>query len=80
MGTPEKRRRLTEEVVETSISTSTVTSTPSRPPLKKRFTSCVNVQQVQLPPSPAITTEVEQIVSSPPVSKYVETEISVEKY
>lgn len=54
MASPEKKRRLTEEGGDTSI---TVTA-PSRPPLKKRFTS-LNVQppavqqQQQQPVQPA---------------------------
>lgn len=64
MSTPEKKRRLTDEAGETSVSSSMVP--PSRPPLKKRFTSCVNMQQ-----APVIIAEPE------PVIKTVKIEYSV---
>lgn len=47
MSTPEKKRRLTDEGGETSSMVP-----PSRPPLKKRFTSCVNIQPVVVIPDP----------------------------
>lgn len=61
MSTPEKKRRLTDEVGETSSMVP-----PSRPPLKKRFTSCVNIQQ-----TPVFIPEPE------PVVKAVKIEYSV---
>jgi hypothetical protein len=78
MGAPEKRQ-LIDEVGETSVSAASVALTPSRPPLKKRFTSCLNIQQ-QVLPVPVIIAEPEPIASSPvAATKPVKIEFSVSK-
>lgn len=64
MSTAEKKRRLTDDISEPSVSSTTVP--PTRPPLKKRFTSCVNIQQ-----TPVVQPEPE------PVTKPVKKEFSV---
>lgn len=68
MGTPEKRRRLVEDIGEASIST----PPPSRPPLKKRFTGTFQVPQAAPSTSPTVVKELQPVVAkqrapSPPV-------------
>ncbi|KAG2204484.1 hypothetical protein INT46_005413 [Mucor plumbeus] len=68
MGTPEKKRRLVEDIGEASVST----PPPSRPPLKKRFTGTFQVPQAAPSTSPTIVKELQHVVAkqrspSPPI-------------
>lgn len=63
MSAPERKRRLTDEVGDASLPI----VAPSRPPLKKRFTSCINIQQ------PVVVAEPEPM----PIPKPVKVEFSV---
>ncbi|CAO3649476.1 unnamed protein product [Mucor fragilis] len=69
MGSPEKRRRLTEDMGEASVST----PPPSRPPLKKRFTGTFQVPQAAPSTSSTLVKEApppaaKQRAPSPPIA------------
>ncbi|CAO0790900.1 unnamed protein product [Mucor circinelloides] len=68
MGTPEKRRRLEEDMGEASVAT----PPPSRPPLKKRFTGTFQVPQAAPSTSSTVVKEPSPVVAqqrapSPPI-------------
>ncbi|KAL9536971.1 hypothetical protein MBANPS3_012201 [Mucor bainieri] len=61
MGSPEKRRRLTEDLSEASVST----PPPSRPPLKKRFTGTFQVPQAAPSTSSTLAKEASPVAAKP---------------
>jgi len=68
MGTPEKRRRLEEDMGEASVAT----PPPSTPPLKKRFTGTFQVPQAAPSTSSTVVKEPSPVVAqqrapSPPI-------------
>ncbi|CAO3657015.1 unnamed protein product [Mucor hiemalis] len=76
MASPEKKRRLTEEGSDASINL----AAPSRPPLKKRFTS-LNVQPPITPaPVVAAAAAVPELEPLPPAKPPVELSDNLDSY